>query len=215
MSDQSHKVEEAASGDSSACQEAQNRVLGEHPLVGEAEALLEQGHALYQAFVSFAYRLRQAMEARAVPDEQLADVGFLCRELSELIGEDLRKDAKARGELIGAWLCARAARKAAAGATSVGIRGRLCTATPDVGMRCIPPKRGDPAYDLIMAWMGVGERFVKAGAVGIHYSRMNELLTEMAARGEAAPQGLTAVPTNKVTYRRLRKRDEQSDEREG
>jgi len=160
---------------------------------------------MHEAFVSWAYRLKGAMELSQLSDPELADVGYLCREIAQLTGEDFRKEAKARAELIGSVLCAKAARRAAAGSSDVAIKGRLCTATPDVGVRYLPPTRGTDEHAKLMAWLGVSETFARAGAVEVNYNRMNELLTEMAAEGKAAPRDvLQTVPTNKVTYRKKR-----------
>lgn len=136
----------------------------------------------------------------------LADIGYFLRELERHLDE-MRKDCKARKELIARLICLHATMKMQEGEDSGRVVGKYASANPDLGYVPVLPKRGTPEYDDLMASIGVPKEAYADGLVTPHWKHVQEWLEERAASGQDVPKGVTTRPDYRATFHRRKKAD--------
>lgn len=169
----------------------------------EAKELRTDVEKLYEQTVSYCYSLHQILEQ--LDEQTLTDVGFLMRECERLF-DDARKEAKAKKETVSRLLAIKILKRYTEDPdTELRSRGELATATPDVAIRPKLPKAGTPEYSQLLEFLGIPADVISAGTLSIHFNRMTEMLTELAAAGKNPPPGLLGTYTdNTCTFRKRR-----------
>ena len=128
---------------------------------------------------------------------QLADMGFLCRELENAFDE-VRKDAKARKELVAKVLGVRVAQSSIEDPENpieTPVRGLLCTASPKVQNRARIPGRRSDDYQPFMDHLGVPRETTELKILEPHYVAVNEWLDRLTQEGLPLPPGCTLSST--------------------
>ena len=149
--------------------------------------------------------MREPIQKGQVPTDVLVDVGFLLREMQRHLDE-MRKDAKAREELIGRILCLQSIR-AMQGGEAVSLKGQLATGSPKLGYSPQLPELGTPDYDDLMAFLKVPKEAYGNKLVVPHWKHVQELLNELAEQGKDSPPGVKQKPEYKTIFTRRKKRD--------
>lgn len=167
----------------------------------EAKELKQTVEAIYEAIVSYCYTLHGVVDQ--LDEHDLTDVGYLLRECERLL-DDARKEAKAKKETISRLLAVKVINRCTEDPTTeLRSRGELATATPDVAIRPKLPKAGTPEYVRLLEFLGVPPDAIAGGTLSIHFNRMSEMLTALAAEGKNPPPGLLGTYTdNTCTFRR-------------
>lgn len=134
----------------------------------------------------------------------LVDAGFLMREIENHC-DDLRKEAKAKKNLVEMVIAKRAITDSVNEAGVGNIDGRLATGTPDVKQEPKMPKKGTAEYVALCQYFGLSEKAIRAGVMSPHYLRLGEWATEATKNGEPLPDGLLETrPKFTVAFRRKR-----------
>lgn len=142
-------------------------------------------------------------------DKDLVDIGFYLRE-SENIADELRKEAKARKEMIGKHL-AMIVMSETLNAKHVDgkVEGLYAVADPDLEISPALPKRGTKEYYDFMTWLGVKPEVIESAILDPHYVRTGAMLAERIAAGKPIPPGITLKnPIYSCVFRRKRKVNE-------
>lgn len=122
--------------------------------------------------------------------EQLADIGYLCRQIDKLCDE-LRKDAKARAELCGRVIALAATKRAIVnGGVVETVRGEIARATPSVTHEPNIPGKGTREHNALLKAIGVSDECAKKGLVKVHYPSLQALMVERAELAQPLPEGL-------------------------
>ena len=161
----------------------------------------------YASLTSLVDEIRK--KERSLTDGDLADIGFLLRS-AERILDDLKKECKAKKELIGKLLCAKMAMETQSvndANVSTRVYGALGSASADIKHRCRTPKPGSTEYVELCRAMGVNEEAIKAGIFQPHYVRVGEFITQLAKENRDPPKGIlsTTVLYNCIFRSRTRK----------
>lgn len=126
--------------------------------------------------------------------EDLADIGFLCRETAKSFDE-LRKEAEAKHNAIIHIICKRFAEQMAAdpiGDHNGKIRGQYCSCSPDVqSVPKLPNYKRDPqAWIKFCEYFGITGDAAEKGLISFHWNNINEYLAPKFALGEPMPDGV-------------------------
>jgi hypothetical protein len=127
-------------------------------------------------------------------EEQLVDIGFICRQI-EGWTDELRKEAKAKTELVGKVLALSLARKALQGGEQTVVHGTLARGSTSIRTIPVLPKAGTPEYTELCAHFGVPEELEKAGVIGFSFSKLADLCAAQAADGKNPPPGIRRTYT--------------------
>lgn len=131
----------------------------------------------------------------------LVDSGFLCRELAN-IAEDIKKIAENRQAIIARFLVARASVAALQGEV-IDLSGELATGSPVIKQKPKLPEQGTEDWVKLMRWIGVSDDLIQKDMLRPSFSRITEVLTERAERGEKPPPGILNTFTDaQVVFRR-------------
>lgn len=165
-------------------------------LCADAELLWELWQSVVlihqEVWDALAWNSRQ-MKSDVYSKHELVDLGFLCRELENLL-DDWRKDCKARKELAGK-LIARAVLQAADGVNdlqaSTVVHGILASASPDVSMIAEIPKPGTPEFVEFCNHFGISKECSEDPLFpfAIHWKRAMECLELRQTEGKPIPPG--------------------------
>lgn len=132
----------------------------------------------------------------------LVDLGFLCREVSQ-IADELRKEANAKRDLIGKVIASAVTRESLEGTRSdPTVRGKLATGTPDVREIASVPKPGTPAFRELAEFLGLPEEQVNGKLISFRFNGLSDWLTEMASKGKSVPKGINRYTEFKTVFRR-------------
>lgn len=169
-------------------------------LVDRHIELQEMFEGMMRLLTGLQYETDQARDRDELSVGNLADIGYLEREMERLLDHH-RKESKSRQLSIGRHLCKELMLRFNAGEGDLKVRGELANATAEVKQEPILPKKGDPEYSEIMRSIGVPEHLAREGAIQIHFVRMGEYLTRLANEGQNAPGRLQKRAVLGVTYR--------------
>ena len=158
---------------------------------------------LFQRFVTELSDLKD--QIADLNDAELTDLGFLCREIAT-VADEVRKEFKAKLELIGLHLAKRVVDHSLQDPTDDGIRrGMLASASPKVEHEPVIPYKGTKEYLQLCEWMGLRADIAERGIMSFSFKRMAEMLTEMAEQGKNPPANLVEIrPKFSTTFRRKR-----------
>lgn len=120
------------------------------------------------------------VKTREYSVKELADLGFLFREMEDLL-DDWRKDSKARKELIGKLLCLQLVQM-----NEDIVRGDLCRAQCDMKMRPEWPKEGTPEYYDLLNHFGIDPD----SPIRISWKGLETLCTRLFKEGKPMPPGM-------------------------
>jgi hypothetical protein len=145
--------------------------------------------------------------ARVVVDPMpdLVDSGYLCREISNIC-EDLRKSCNSREDTIGRCIAARAGADSMRGEVTV-LHGEYANATPYVKVKPRFPDPDTPEYAVLMRWIGLSDEMIEKGMLRPSFTRIQEILTERAEKGEQALPGISVTFTEANVVFRKRRND--------
>jgi len=163
---------------------------------------------LYRRFQSLqleVHELLQGIPARvhSTAMEDLVDAGFMCREISKIC-DDLRISCDKTQSVVSKYICARTSVDSLQG-KEVVLKGELATATPDLVVKPNIPDRGSQEYVDLMRWIGLSDEMIQRDMLRPSFTRIQEILTERAVRGEKPPPGISATFTEAVVVFRKRK----------
>jgi|TARA_R100000501_G_C2614974_1_gene108738 hypothetical protein len=166
--------------------------------------VLENAKELRNVLIDMHVDFDKFVVERLCEEEELVDLGIIGRDLESLLDE-LRKEVKARKELVSKVLAVAITKDALNNPHSdVRATGTLGTATPDVKVQPILPKRSDAKYADLLKHFGVNEEAINRGLLSVHWVKFGDYLTELTREGKNAPLEIEskAVPT--VTFRKKR-----------
>lgn len=173
----------------------------------DSRELYDRLQILVSDYISLCMRVLAAAERPDFNESEMCDVGYLLRE-SEKLSDELRKETKAKKDLVGKVLALRVIMQHEHDPTTdLKAEGELATGVPDVKMRPKLPKHGTEQYDALMRFFGVPDEFARTGALSIHFVHMSELLTRLAEEGRQTPPGITdTFPEHTMTFRKKKRR---------
>ena len=145
---------------------------------------------IYQRLYHDLTEMIEKVKRGEYPPEILVDLGFLCREMGK-VSDDLRKECEAKKDLIGRMVALSVAQQDldSPGADQT-VRGELASGTPDVSQQAAIPKFGTPEYGALCAFLGLTGDAVQKGIVGFSFTRLSQMVTEMASQGRNPPPGV-------------------------
>ena len=172
-------------------------------MIEDAKSLQANVDDTYDAAVTFCYGLLPVLQRDELSEAELTDIGFLLRECEKFF-DDARKEVKAKKEMISRMLALKITKRFTEDPdTELRSRGELAVATPDVAIRPKLPKAGTIEYEQLLTFLGVPKEVLCEGTLNIHFNRMSEMLTSMAAEGKNPPPGLVGTYTdNTCVFRR-------------
>ncbi len=125
------------------------------------------------------------------------DIGWCFREI-ENYADELRKEAKARKELIGRLLAFRVTQDAMndpdllSKEGALTIRGRFCSGTPEVKQQGAQPKRGSEDYVKLCNFFGItDDALIESGTVQFSFNKLGDLVSGLMVDGKQLPPGIT------------------------
>lgn len=151
-------------------------------LVVKYQQKLEVFRRTYMAQQDELAALLTLAQSLKITDENMADLGFLCREIGKVL-DDLRKEFNAKSEFLAKVICLRAVHSGA----HEPIRGDLATATPTPKLAATLPKRGTPEYYALMEWLGVPREAAETKVLDFHFKGLEELITQRVENGAEKP----------------------------
>ncbi len=121
-------------------------------------------------------------------DEDLADIGFLFREMEEL-HEELRKEAKARKELAGKVLSERIHTRNLMSDNDelAPVRGQLATATCKMRIEGETPRKGTPEYSQLWEKLGLPKELEDSDIVKLSHDGLMDAVSNSLAAGKPLP----------------------------
>jgi len=144
-----------------------------------ADALHEAHAAFYEMIVPITKKIEEGVEYN---DVAMADLGFLCRELEDLLDE-WRKDSKVRKELVGRLLCSMLVHS-----DRELVRADLCRAQAKIGMRPQFPKKGTDDYYALLAYYGITDPDNQP--VSLSWVGVAKVCTKLIEQGKPLPPGM-------------------------
>lgn len=164
--------------------------------VKELKELKEKIHLL-------TLELTDRMKAKSFEQADLADLGYLFREL-EREQDDARKEAKARRELATRLMCiAYVNTPEGLASTEDVIKGELATATLDLKMMSILPKKGQPEYYILGEHFGMTPDLLETGLFKFDWVAVQDYVSRCMEDGLPIPPGLgKKYPDYRATFRK-------------
>lgn len=141
---------------------------------------LEELKRLHSVMYDHASPIVDKVKTREYSAQDLADLGFLFREMENLL-DDWRKDSKARKELIGKLLCLQLVKS-----ETDMVQGELCRAQADMKMRPEWPKPGTSEYFELLTHFGIDPN----SPIRISWKGLGELCTKLFKEGKPLPPGM-------------------------
>jgi len=127
----------------------------------------------------------------SISSSQLCDAGYFCRRV-ERWADEMRKEAKARAEMIAREIAVRAARLVVESPDAeTTVRGTHAIGIPDVKTAAAIPKVGSPEYAMLCDWLGIPAEAYETGAIRFHFNTVAQIVSDRAAAGQDAPPGIT------------------------
>ena len=184
----------------------------ERALVPRLQRALEATQAFHTKLLLLLIDASEELKsAGALGRPEIADVGFLCREM-ENIYDELRKEVKARKELAGRIIAEESARRVTQDPSAeMNVRGTLCTAQPDVKLIPSIPRPGSPEYERLCQHFGVAEEFAGLGVIRYHFNTMVDYLAKLMAEGRPLPDGIVKTYSQFTTVFRTRSSAKKED----
>lgn len=142
--------------------------------------------------------------------EDLCDTGFLMREIGRIL-KDLKDGLESKQGIVSRVLASRAA-TAALQNEMLDLRGKLCSATPEVKTKPIFPKEGTDDYSKLMRWIGVSNELIDSPLLRPSFKGLEAELTKRMALGEPAPPGVISSFTEVTVVYRKRTGKKRKDE---
>lgn len=104
-------------------------------------------HDLHDRLYGTLSKVSAELKAGSLSNEELCDIGFLCRETSKLLDES-RKETNARQEFSGRLMAFNIVKESVCDPDAdPTVRGSLASAVSDCKMQARLPKHGTPEYD--------------------------------------------------------------------
>lgn len=156
--------------------------------------------------------LEYAKQAQSDPSKlgELVDLGWAMREIHDA-ADDLRKEAKAKMELVGRVVAMRAA-QADVNNEGIGtIHGRVASGLPDVRTEPKIPRPGTPEYLALCEYFGIPRDVAEAGVLAPHYVKLGEWVSNLNRDAKPLPPGLLGTYPKFVT-RFTKRRDGEGEE---
>ncbi len=174
-----------------------------HSINHKAEALHRKFVDLHADFTNFLAETHPDIAKASLAMGHYADQGLLCREMEEF-ADELRKEAKARKELVGKLIAAKAAQETLGGNPVTCVKGTLGMALPETKLQGRPPERDTAEYFQFLRHLGVPEKLLQDGMpLKVDWKGLTEYLSERAEKGEPVPPGITKTyPLFMSTFRR-------------
>lgn len=135
---------------------------------------------LHSVMYDHASPIVDKVKTREFSSKELADLGFLFREMETLL-DDWRKDSKARKELISKLLCLQLVK-----ADTDIVRGDLCRAQVDMKMRPEWPEIGSEEYFDLLHHFGIDPN----DPIRISWKGLEDLCTKLFEQGKPLPPGM-------------------------
>jgi hypothetical protein len=126
---------------------------------------------------------------------KLADIAIVCRETAKLLA-DLDKEYRKTQELCERLGCMLWVSMSDEGNAET-VRGKLCTATPDLKMTAtLPSQKQEPEkYAQFMDSLGVPKELYERGVVQTYWPRLVDYITNLAENGKPLPPGVDVEKT--------------------
>lgn len=179
--------------------------MEEKELKLRAQGLLEQLRRWSDTFHGLQAELGTDLRERGVVEageSTMVDLGFLHRELENEL-DSLRKESKKRkeqlGRALGVMITKRAVEDPRKGTKATG---ELATASADVRVFPVLPKKDTPEYIELLEFFGVKGEWVEKRLFSMHWARLRDYLTELHVEGKPAPHHLVSTEQDiNVIYR--------------
>lgn len=175
--------------------------------VQDGVTLTRRVEDLYAVLYTYASDIGDRVKKTEFDLETLVDLGFLLRVMEHKFDE-LRKDLKARKEIVGklvAYVAYQNALAADANGTKVDmtVRGQLAIGIPEQRMSASPPKKGSPEYNTFLRSLGISEEMIKDQILVPAWKGIETLVSKLTMEGRKLPPGLgKTYPQFKTTFRR-------------
>lgn len=173
-----------------------------------AESRMREAEQMLERTMQLGAEVTTALQANArmFDEPQLCDMGFMFREIEQLLDE-ARKEATRRKDVMGTLLAAIIARRCVNGGEPKAA-GRLATATIDVKTRVNMPKKGTPEWHSLLTHLGVSEEARQREVLQLHWTHVQEWITELESKGIAPPPELSKTLRTEATctYRRKKRK---------
>lgn len=151
-------------------------------------SMLEKARDLHVELLSGLLALTEDIKAKRLLRADLADAGYICREIGRLCDE-IRKEAAARESLAGAILSAIYTQETLNNpSVSDVIRGNICRAKVDMVMEASLPAEGTPEYEQFLDHIGLPESLRKICKPS--WKKLSQMITELASEGKPLPPGI-------------------------
>lgn len=163
----------------------------------------EDVNTLYHDVYDVMARLTAAVQSKKYSDADLCDMGFFCKQMESLLDE-LRKETKARKELIGRIIAFNRTKAFIADPTiDPTVRGKYATGTPDVRQEAELPKKGTDEYFAFTDHFGVPRGVAEQGILKLDWNSVGDMCTQLAEDGKKMPPGLgRMIPKYVTTFRK-------------
>lgn len=137
------------------------------------------------------------IKAERYPRPAQCDIGWAFREIAK-IADEIRKEAKARQELVGQILALRMTEdvmndmEALAQGDSLTVRGRFASGTPDVKQQAALPRSGSKEYSQLCNALGLADKeVIESGLVQFSFRKLGDYVSKFMAEGRQIPEGIT------------------------
>lgn len=141
-------------------------------------------------------------EGLSCPVGDLCDIGMFCRDMENLF-DDLRKEVKARKELVEKLICVRQTIKVTEDPSrTLTVRGEYSLGVPDVRFSTPIPKRGSPDFMKMMSYFGATSEAANE-VLSPSYERIGEHFSKLEEEGKPVPSFVSVkFPKYTVTFRK-------------
>lgn len=140
------------------------------------------------------------------------DIGWCFREIAK-VADEIRKECKARQELVGKLLafrmtedCMNDMDAALSGGDALTVRGRFASGTPEVKQHAALPRAGSEEYSLLCKALGLdNDKVIESGVVQFSFNKLADYVSGLMSEGKQIPPGITKTYPSYSTIFRTKK----------
>jgi hypothetical protein len=158
-------------------------------MVKKLQEIFNESHLFYGLLYGFLSEITPAIKSKSLDVSKLTDIGFLCREMENLLDE-LRKECKARKELCGSIIAFILTQNSLTDIHApMKSKGDLATGSPDMKMQVALPKKKSPEYYQLTDHFKVPRDVAESGVLKLDWKTVVELCTKLSEEGKPLPAG--------------------------